>query len=169
MKHTIKKALGLLIIIASLSFTSAQANELKSLKDNPEHLDYIQSGQMCMTVYYNLSLYFAMADELNKMITIEDPRMYLEKSYAHTKLKFEQVRKLIGEKEIELIEQGYHPVEIKQIGFESARYMIQLIQGTASATVQDKSMGKTFILNMIEQTDICDAKFFSAPAEAPAQ
>ena len=169
MKHTIKKTLGLLIIIASLFISTAQANEVKLLRDNPEELDNVTSSQMCMTVYYNLSVYFAMADELNLMIGIEDPRKFFEKSYMHTKSKFEKMQQTIALKEIELIEKGYNPVEMQQVGFQASWYMVQLIQGSASATVKDKSLGKTFILNMVEQTDICDAKYFTTPAEAPVE
>ena len=87
----------------------------------------------------------------------------------HTKSKFEKMQQTIALKEIELIEKGYNPVEIQQVGFQASRYMVQLIQGSASATVKDKSLGKTFILNMVEQTDICDAKYFTTPAEAPVE
>ena len=156
-------------IIASLLIGTAQANEVGLLRDNPEELDNVTSSHMCMTVYYNLSVYFAMADELNLMIGIEDPRKFLEKSYMHTKSKFEKMQQTIAEKEIELIDKGYNPVEIQQLGFQSSRYMVQLIQGSASATVKDKSMGRTFILNMVEQTDICDAKYFTTPTEAPVE
>ena len=102
MKHTIKKTIGLLTIIASLFISTVQANEVKLLRDNPEELDNVTSSQMCMTVYYNLSVYFAMADELNLMIGIADPRKFFEKSYTHTKSKFEKMQQIIAQKEMKL-------------------------------------------------------------------
>jgi hypothetical protein len=158
MKHTVKKILSSLLLMTSLVVTPAQA---KSLVEDPDNLNIIQMGSMCMTTYYNLSVYFAVSDEMNKMINLDDPRLFLEKSYRHAKTKYDDLREMLNKKEIELIEQGYNYGEIQAIGMESARMIVGLIQQSANLSVQDKSTTSGFIRNMINQTDACDQLFFS--------
>ena len=150
----------LLIILITLSFSTAKATEFKSLQDHPEERDYIQVAQMCLTVYYNFSIYVGIADEMNKMLKVEEPGQYLNRSFVYAKHKYEMMKQFTDEKNTELVEQGFNVNEINQLAYHSAMTMVQLIQNSTQELVKDKTTGRKFILTFVEQTEICDNEFF---------
>jgi hypothetical protein len=155
-----RKLLLSIILLCFLPFNSFAENheaELEKQLEIQEKITSIRDLTSCGVLYYNLSLYFAVAHSIGVEFN-HDPQLLETYKTIHQNAftKHKQFSDKNFEVYSELIAMGVPETFASQPGYAGQRMAIDSITAMTKSLTEDISKGNTFLTGLLDVSDTCD-------------